>query len=281
MRGFLWTDIAILEKGEKMYYSFQKRNMPFFAKANLSILSPIPHIHHHIELIYLYEGQGYATADNHTILLSPGDLFFVFPNQIHYYDNVPVKGCLIIVSPDIFPDLADIFNSRLPKNPIIKKDKLPDDIYAQLQRICECVNSADKLHKIAANGYMQGLMAEMLSKMSLIETETYHDSVRDILFYCFENYKDNLTLDTLVRDLHLSKYYISHIFANRLNTSFPDLINGLRIESACRRLDNGCDITDAAFESGFSSIRSFNRNFKRIMGTTPTEYVKKSRTHKL
>lgn len=257
-----------------MYYTFEKRKTPFAARECVWTLSPIPHIHPHLELIYLTEGSGYAIADNHTEILNPGDLYFAFPNQIHYYEAVPVNGILVIVAPELFPDLMEIFVSKLPESPIIRKECLPKDIYSQLQKICDYNSSTDKLGKISANGYLQGLLAELLKNMTLINVESSHDSVRDILIYCLENYKEPLSLAHLAQELHLSKYYISHIFSDRLHISFTDFINGLRIESACRRLDKGNDITDVAFESGFSSIRSFNRNFKHSTGITPSEYVK-------
>ena len=124
---------------------------------------------------------------------------------------------------------------------------------------------------------MQGLLAELIDKMSLQVIDNNHDSVRDVLVYCLENYKSPISLDILSQELHLSKFYLSHIFTDRLKISFTDFINGLRLESACRRLDKGMEITDAAFEAGFNSLRSFNRNFKRNMGITPSEYVKQKR----
>jgi len=260
-----------------MYYEFEKRKNPVSARECVWTLSPIPHIHPHLELIYLTEGSAFATADHRTELLNPGDLYLAFPNQIHYYDAVPVNGILVIVSPELFPDLLDIFNCKLPDSPIIRREHLPPDAYAQLQRICRCVKAADKLSKTAANGYLQGLLAELLGQMTLLDIENSHDSVRSILVYCLENYKESLSLDRLARELHLSKYYISHVFTDRLNISFPDFINGLRIESACRQLDSGVDITEVAFDSGFNSIRSFNRNFKRNMGMTPSEYIRKKK----
>ena len=263
-----------------MYYKFEKRTTPFFATTSLSSLSPIPHIHPHLELIYLTEGQNTVTADSTTQLLRAGDLYLAFPNQIHYYDGKSAKGVLIIVAPELFPDLFDIFSSKLPKNPIIQKEFLPSDIYSQLERICTYWNAPGVLYKIAANGYMQGLLAELLDRMDLVDTQNNQDNVREILVYCIAHYKEVLTLDALAEALHLSKFYISHIFSDRLKISFTDFINGLRIESACRRLDKGHDITDVAFESGFSSIRSFNRNFKRNTGITPSEYIKQRKSNR-
>ena len=263
-----------------MYYKFEKRTTPFFATTSLSSLSPIPHIHPHLELIYLTEGQNTVTADDATQLLRAGDLYLSFPNQIHYYDGAPAKGILIIVAPELFPDLSDIFNSKLPKSPVIRKEQLPSDIFEQLKRICSCRNTPDTLYKIAANGYMQGLLAELIGRMTLSDMQNSTDNVREILVYCLAHYKEALSLDMLAQALHLSKFHISHIFSDRLNISFTDFINGLRIESACRRLDKGYDITDVAFDCGFNSIRSFNRNFKRNTGITPSEYIKQKKSNR-
>lgn len=261
-----------------MYYRFEKRSIPFRAYAGGQVLSAVPHIHPHLELLYLTGGKCHATADNKTELLEEGALYLSFSNQIHYYDPVPIEGVMFIVDPALFPELVDIFYSKIPTSPIVQKEDLPEDIYDRLLRVCSGVESSDRLQQIAANGYAQSILAELLQKMELLDRTNDHDSLREVSLYCLENYKKPLTLDMLAKELHLSKYYISHMFAERLNISFPEFINGLRVESACRRLDNGRSITDAAFESGFNSIRSFNRNFERVMGISPREYMKKRQT---
>ena len=257
-----------------MYFKFEKRTVPFLVEPNFREASPIPHIHTHIELIYLVEGEIHATADDCTQMMHPGELYLSFPNQVHYYDATPVFGVVIIVDPELFPDLLDIFANKVPECPVVSADRLPEDVYRQLLHICSAVKSGDKLQRVAAQSYLQGLLAEVLGQMTLVDRKNNRDSVREILLYCLENYKKPLTLDGLAKELHLSKYYISHVFTQRLNLSFPEFINGLRVESACRRLDKGQPVTEVAFEAGFNSIRSFNRNFERVMGVAPSQYKK-------
>ena len=74
--------------------------------------------------------------------------------------------------------------------------------------------------------------------------------------------------------LHLNKYYISHMFKERMNIGFTDFINSLRTEHACELLKKDVSITDVAFSSGFSSIRTFNRVFLENTGMTPRDYIK-------
>lgn len=257
-----------------MYFKFEKRTVPFLVEPDFTEASPIPHIHPHLELIYMVEGAIRATADGCTQMLRSGELYLSFPNQVHYYDQTPISGVLMIVDPELFPDLLDIFTGKVPESPILSAHQLPEDIHRRLLDICSAVRSGDNLRRVAAQSYLQGLLAEALGQMTLVERKNNRDSVREILLYCLENYKKPLTLETLAKHLHLSKYHISHVFTQRLNLSFPEFINGLRVESACRRLDKGHSVTDVAFEAGFNSIRSFNRNFERVMGVSPSRYKK-------
>lgn len=255
-----------------MNYIYEKRDVPFWIFEAIG-LSNIPHIHPDLELIYMSEGTSMATADSVTEPLEAGDIYLAFPNQIHYYtDQGETKAYVCLVSPDILPDLKRIFRGNVPVSPIVKKSDLPPDTAGLLARILKYYKDGTKLSRAAAYGYTQGLLAEVLRQMELTEIYGSSDSVKEILLYCLENYAEPLTLDLLAKRLHLSKYYISHVFSQRLNLSFPEFINGLRIEHACRHMRKGESITQAAFDAGFSSVRSFNRNFERVMGMTPSAY---------
>ena len=55
--------------------------------------------------------------------------------------------------------------------------------------------------------------------------------------------------------------------------SFNSYKNRYRINNACYLLSNSnYSILQCALESGYQSVRSFNRNFKNILGITPAEY---------
>jgi AraC-like DNA-binding protein len=92
--------------------------------------------------------------------------------------------------------------------------------------------------------------------------------------YCAENYNLPLTLDSVANELHISKYHISHLFSYRIKVSFCDFLGRLRVNDVCKRLRLGEDVTTAALAAGFNSIRSFNRMFMKIVGVTPTQYLR-------
>nr|WP_297863680.1 AraC family transcriptional regulator [uncultured Acetatifactor sp.] len=257
-----------------MLYQIENRNIPL-ATGIFSKLSPIPHIHSHLELIYMEEGTCMATVDYQNFLIEKGDLFLSFPNQIHYYhDRSAVKGYLFIFSPDVCRDLKEIFQKKIPCSPIVRASLLPLALHDHLELIRSRNESDTYYGKIAAKGYLLALLAELLPLMNLTGSPANHDSIKNVLAYCSENYTKPLTLEQTARELHLNKYYISHIFNERIKISFVDFINGLRIEHACTLLEQGCNITEIAFSSGFSSIRTFNRVFAQSMNMAPRDYIK-------
>ncbi len=94
-----------------------------------------------------------------------------------------------------------------------------------------------------------------------------------LLQYCNENYTEEITLDRVAEELHVSKYYISHLFTEKLQIRFIDYIHMLRINDACRKLTSTeLSVSKIAHSVGYNSIRSFNRTFIQRMKMAPTLY---------
>lgn len=258
-----------------MVYKIENRDQDFSA-GPIRGLSTHPHLHTHMELVYITEGSSVATVDHKEFLIETGDLLLTFPNQVHYYhDRSKTGGIILIFSPDLFKDLRELFQNKVPVSPLLKKEQMTFDTKGRLKRILKKIQSADAFDRIAAKGYLLALLAELLPLMTLIPNKSDQDSIKRLLQYCSENYTEPLTLDSISSNLHLNKYYISHIFKERMDIGFTDFVNNLRIEHACGLLERGVSITEVAFSSGFSSIRTFNRCFLQNMGMTPREYIKK------
>jgi AraC-like DNA-binding protein len=62
-------------------------------------------------------------------------------------------------------------------------------------------------------------------------------------------------------------------FKSRTLKSFTKFLNEVRISYACKLLNNdGYSISDACFESGFTNLSYFNRQFKTVMKMSPKSY---------
>jgi len=87
-----------------------------------------------------------------------------------------------------------------------------------------------------------------------------------------------LTLESLGKQIGAPKHHLTQLLNLRIKKTFNQYINELRVQHACSILiDNSrkFPIEKLAFECGFNSKASFNRNFKIITGYTPSEYRKR------
>lgn len=81
-----------------------------------------------------------------------------------------------------------------------------------------------------------------------------------------------LTLARLARRLHVPVKQLSAAINLVSGENVSRYINAHRIHHACRALEDGANVTDAMLSSGFNTKSNFNREFRRITGTTPSEW---------
>ncbi len=233
-----------------------------------------PHLHYQIELAILTEGETRITIGGNEYTATAGDAFIVFPNQIHTF--VPQKKesyFLFILSPDYVSELSAKITSNTPKSALIKGGATRE-IVELARQICEIYNGTEPYDDVITKGLMTVMLSKLLKKCELTDAQTgdYH-VVGLIMNYCNENYHRPLTLGMLAKELHLNKYYISHIISSKLNIGFNEYINSLRVSNACKLLRSGsAPITEISEAVGFNTLRTFNRAFAKEMGMTPSEY---------
>ena len=92
--------------------------------------------------------------------------------------------------------------------------------------------------------------------------------------------KPDLTLSELSRQLNVSPEYFSGILNRNLHVRFFDFVNQFRVEAfkdECHNPANhNISLIGLAYDCGFNSKATFNRVFKNMTGTTPSEYQKKA-----
>lgn len=102
----------------------------------------------------------------------------------------------------------------------------------------------------------------------------------------FETEKPYLNPDFSLEDLAgllgIAKHHLSQILNAEMDTNFYNLINQRRIEDSLEKIKQhttlGYTIEGIGYECGFSSKSSFFTNFKKFVGLTPGQYIRKSST---
>jgi AraC-like DNA-binding protein len=94
--------------------------------------------------------------------------------------------------------------------------------------------------------------------------------------YTEDNYSNkDLSLGAIASHIGISNSYLSTMFSEAYNVKFTTYLNNLRIEKAKEQLSNDdLRIKDVASNVGFTTIQTFTRVFKEIVGITPSDYKK-------
>lgn len=89
-------------------------------------------------------------------------------------------------------------------------------------------------------------------------------------------YMENITLESVAKELNFSPYYLSRLFKKSTEYTFSEFLTNYRIEKAKEFLAKGnMSIKEVTFAVGFNSQGYFAKIFKKYTGNSPSEYSKK------
>ncbi len=237
------------------------------------------HMHHHVEVVYMLGGHSGALVESAPCEIVGDSVFITFPNQIHAYEGRERQEYhLMIVNPDLFPELSSIFGGFVPKEPILKNASQYPELLSLIELVGREAKRSRESGEAADDAMLRGLglafFSALFRVLPLEKREVGNsDSMRLVLDYCAKNYSEDLSLTSLGEALHLSKYYISHLFSEQFHMSFSDYINTLRLAEACRYLEStDRSVTEISELVGFGTPRTFNRVFQKHHGLSPTEF---------
>lgn len=262
---------------------YENRTQDFYCRDSRhasKVLSYHSHLHYQIELAVVFEGHTRLTVDSTEYDVFGGDILLVFPNQIHEFRTVQRENCILLkVNPDLVPELLPQFTSSLPKSAVVRGAAEDEDIALLIRKISDTYYNEEPFKDTILRGYLLAFFCKLLQKVELrdVKSGDYY-ALGMIMNYCNTNSEQELSLGVLERELHLNKYYISHVMNNKLHIGLNDYVNSLRVSNACKLLvKSDRTITEISDQVGFNTLRTFNRAFVKHMGMTPSEYRRRKK----
>ncbi len=232
-----------------------------------------PHINSELEIIVATRGTIDVTVGDAEITINEGEAVFILPYETHAFSPIDdSEGRVYMFS---FGLVEPFYNSHGGKSIESGKFSLPEEIRSYLAYATP--NAEQNPDEFAAKSLFFPLVSEFLKTCTsaVLHNNRHTLSVRKIVDYIHENLTEKITLSSVSQALGISSAAISEILREYTGITFTDFVNNLRLEKAVHLLHD-CDIsiTEAAYTSGFGSIRNFNRIFYDTLGITPSEYKK-------
>ncbi len=113
--------------------------------------------------------------------------------------------------------------------------------------------------------------------------DLYYDSrgnrheiyISEALKFIEMNYSGKLTIDMIANFVGLNRSYLNSIFKEDMGKTLQQYLMEFRILKACELLENeNLSIGDVSRSVGYPDQLLFSKVFKRLQGTTPSEYRK-------
>lgn len=271
----------------KSYIEFENElngGFPFVSEEKRNLSYDIPHYHPELEIVYVTEGTLCANCDGETYIADVGEFFIFMPGALHSFSKPQANA---IYYAKILPvgekGSADFLPLRLACPLIRREDALHGILHGAIVSLFEekrcgapgyefaILRYANEiLEKILRHGNTELIPGEeqkrLLAKLSLMRAADA---------FIEENYKEKIDLDTAARACGYSKYYFAHFFVGTIGVSFYSYVTMFRLERALHMMRTGKrSVTEAAYECGFGSVRSFDRAFKKYYSLSPTEYIR-------
>lgn len=226
------------------------------------------HLHQSFEFITVFSGEMKITVDSLIYSLKAGDSILIFPNQIHSISSEKSRHMLFIFSPSLVKAYASKISGMIPSDNRFLLDKYMIDT---LDRFSDTSSVIEK------KGIFYTLCAEFDNNAVYKERKSDDKNLLYKIFKFVElNYSGECSLQSLSESTGFSYSYLSRYFKKVVGISINDYINQYRISNACYLLNNtDCSILQCALDSGYKSLRSFNRNFVALLSVAPNEYRKK------
>lgn len=237
--------------------------------------------HNQLELIYLVSGKAELLINQEKFILNSGEIGIINCNSIHSINALSANVhyySLIIDHNYCSENNFDVLNNKF--NPVSRN--------VELKNILQIIsNEMTKLKPY----YKDSVKALSISILVILfrtelsnpvnESRLSDSKIKDVslgIDFIHENYMHDINLDDIAYHVKLSKYHYSRIFKEISGKTINEYLILVRCKQANHLITTSDHkLSSIAQMTGFQSASYFNKVFKKVYGSNPSDLRKKSR----
>lgn len=253
-----------------------------------------PHWHAQVEVNFIVRGWAHYRMAGHDVTFKQGDLALFWGGQPHCLDDCSED---LIYTGGHLP-LVHFFRLRLPA-----------DLQARLMQgetlVTRATDASDPLNFARWNDYVRSREAmkasvavdELLLRLERIRFDSYSmlpdpDAVKDdgeldhhtsplvvrICEFIADNFREEIDSTDIAVAADVHPKYAMTVFKKFTGMTLNDYVNLMRLSYAQALLMHGeANVLQIAMDSGFGSLSAFNKSFRKIAGTSPSDFRREVR----
>jgi AraC-like DNA-binding protein len=255
-----------------------------------------PHWHAQVEVNYIVRGWVHYKMSGHDIRFNEGDMALFWGGLPHQLDDAADD---VVYAGGHLP-LVHFFRLRLPQ-----------DVQSKLMQgatlITRATDASDTLNFARWNDYarsgdpMKAGMAvdELLLRIERVRFDAYsllpgradiakavdgldHHSSPIVVRICdfiADNFREDIDSSDIASAAAVHPKYAMNVFKKTTGMTLNDYVNLMRLSYAQALLmQEEVNVLQVAMDSGFGSLSAFNKSFRKIAGTSPSDFRRDVRT---
>ena len=251
-------------------------------------LTPVD-IHHHdfYEIYYFLGGDVSYLIEGKKYKLNVGDLVFINPMELHQpivnsgsvYERVVLwidRNYLASIS-DKKADFASCFQNNNNVNILHTSIVMRGRILELFEHLFREAYGDQLGHEKYAEGILLQLLCEL--RRMLAENEEIQPQPIDppslvgrVTTYINDHYNEDISLEALAKKHFVSKYHLSHEFAEQVGIGVYRYLTLKRLSIAKELLSEGVPANEVAIKCGFHNYTTFYRVFRSEYGISPSNF---------
>ena len=260
----------------KVFY--ESRSEPMFFGRMTACPYPL-HVHEVVEIACPLSGSCVMQIGEGRYELSPGEIAFVFPVVPHSFESIAPgsDGFAAFFPADTIAEFSGTFQTRLPVEPVLRREQVPDEAYRVIRRLMEEPNEIYSPSRLAL---LHLLLADTLHALRYQESANCGERglANRVMRYVYDHACEKITLNSTARELGISVSHLSHLFSRQFGISFRGFVNAIRIDKAQMLMrDPLMTLTGISYACGYENIRTFRRAFMSQTGMLPSVCLKRVR----
>ena len=242
-------------------------------------VEPLPkHSHQEYQLGMSSNTQGeyYYRGAYHPVPI--GKLSIIHSGEVHSpsqrtYLGEPATFLMMHIDPSLLEETAlEITNkTNVPffTEPIFSDRNLAKLFYNV------CLATETNLSKLTKDSLLLDFLSGLIESEGNFTPQPYQikPAISQVCDYLQANYADNLSLTELAEIVGISRFYLSRLFRREKGISLSAYQTQIKVDHAKKLLSQGMPIATVATATGFYDQSHFGYHFKRLVGTTPGNYL--------
>ena len=243
------------------------------------------HFHNLLEIGLCHYGEGDLVLEEDFYRFAPGMISCIPANFLHVTrsdQGVPAFWEYLYLDPEEIigisgrknaPETRELIEA-INRNAFFIKAEDNPILVTLVRTIFEEMENKEQYHQECVKGMAYALLHEIarFNGKSSVNSNIKASGLQleNAIDYVEQHYQDDFKIADLAQQCHMSETHFRRIFQEKMNMTPIEYVNFARVKKACELIDKtDISMEEVAEKVGFITQSTFNRNFRKIIGTSP------------